>query len=419
LTPASCFADDNRRQPFESCPEVTLLSDPRRRLETALSPEALDLPESGILEVMKYGWDRPDLIRLWVGEGHLPTPDFIVAEASRAMAAGETFYTENRGIPELRAALARFHERLHGGRFEPEMFYVTGSGMQSIQIAVRAVASKGDEVVMPSPAWPNFPAAVRSHGAVPVEVTLDFHPDGWRLDLDRFFDAVTERTRALFVITPGNPTGWVMRQEEMAEIVAFARKRNLWLIADEVYARFWYGEGPVPSFWHEVEPGDKVLFTNTFSKNWAMTGWRVGWIAAAPELGQRVENLIQYNTSGVAKFMQRGCVVALDEGEDFIRMQVDQAKLGRRIVGEALAASNRVRYAPPEGAFYALFGVEGEPVSRDLAFRMIDEIGVGVAPGSAFGPGGEGFVRVCFQRDPVQLGEAMGRIADWLAGKRG
>lgn len=391
-----------------------LLSDPHGQLDAALSAEALDLPESGIIEIMKYGWNREGLIRLWVGEGHMPTPDLIVAETARSMAAGETFYTENRGIPEVRDALARYHERLFGGGFDPEMFYITGSGMQSIQIAVRAVATKGDEVVLPSPAWPNFPAAVRSVGAVPVEVTLDFDPGGWRLDLDRFFDAVTERTTALFVITPGNPTGWVMRQEEMAEIMAFARRRGLWLIADEVYTRFWYGDGPVPSFWREVQPGDRVLFTNTFSKNWAMTGWRVGWLAAAPELGQRIENLVQYSTSGVAKFMQRGCVKGLNEGEEFIALQVAQAREGREIVGEVLAGSNRVRYAPPDGAFYALFGIEGESDSRALAFRLIDEIGVGVAPGSAFGPGGEGFVRICFQRDPDQLREAMGRLAEWL-----
>lgn len=395
---------------------MSLLTDPGQHLETALSAEARLLPESGILEVMKYGAGRPDLIPLWVGEGHLPTPDFIVAEAAHSMAAGETFYTEQRGIPELRRALAKFHQRQFGGRFDPEMFYVTGSGMQSIQMVVRAVASKGEEIVLPSPAWPNFPAAVRSNGAVPVEVPLGFGEKGWQLDIARLFDAVGPRTRAIFIISPGNPTGWVMSQEEMAEVIAFARARDLWLIADEVYSRFYFGDGEVPSFWHEVRPGDKILFTNTFSKNWAMTGWRVGWIAAAPELGQVIENMIQYSTSGVAKFMQRACVTALEEGEAFIASQVAQATEGRRIVGAALSGSDRVGYAAPDGGFYGFFSVQGEPHSRSLAFRLIDEIGVGAAPGSAFGPGGDGFVRICFQRDPAQLEEAMGRIAQWLGG---
>ncbi|VAV99948.1 Aspartate aminotransferase [hydrothermal vent metagenome] len=393
---------------------MSLLTDPAQRLQTALSAEARALPESGIVEVVKYGAGRPGLIPLWVGEGHLPTPDFIVAEAARSMAAGETFYTEQRGLAELRHALAKFHQRQFGGRFDPEMFHVTGSGMQAIQMAVRAVATKGDEIVLPSPAWPNFPAAVRAQGAVPVEVPIDFGDKGWQLDIARLFDAVGPRTKAIFIISPGNPTGWVMSQEEMAEVIAFARARDLWLIADEVYSRFYFGDGPSPSFWHEVEPGDKILFTNTFSKNWAMTGWRVGWIAAAPELGQVIENMIQYSTSGVAKFMQRACVTALEEGEAFIAAQVAQAIQGRQIVSEALSSSNRLRYASPDGGFYGFFGIAGEPHSRSLAFRLIDEIGIGVAPGSAFGPGGEGFVRICFQRDPAQLQDAMDRIAQWL-----
>jgi len=395
---------------------LSLLSDPQRQLAPALSAEARALPGSGIIDVIKYGAGRDGLIPLWVGEGDLPTPEFITAEAARSLAAGETFYTDQRGIPELRQALANFHHRQFGGRFDADMFHVTGSGMQSIQIALRAVASRGDEIVLPSPIWPNFPAAVISQGAVPVEVPIDFTEGGWKLDIDRLFDAVGPKTRAIFVISPGNPTGMVISQAEMAQIIAFTRRRNLWLIADEVYSRFFHGDGPVPSFWHEVQPGDKVLFTNTFSKNWAMTGWRVGWIAAAPEIGQSIENLIHYSTSGVAKFMQRACVTALEQGENFIAAQTAQARRGRQIVGEAFAGSNRVRYAPPDGAFYGFFGVEGEPDSQSLAFRLIDDIGIGAVPGGAFGPGGEGFVRICFQRDPAQLTDAMGRIVDWLKG---
>jgi len=291
---------------------LSLLSDPGQQLEPALSAEARGLPDSGIIDMIKYGAGRADLIPLWVGEGDMPTPEFISAEAARSLRAGETFYTDQRGIPELRQALADFHWRQFGGQFDAEMFHITGSGMQAIQMAVRAVASRGDEIVLPSPTWPNFPAAVVSYGAVPVEVPIDFNEAGWKLDIGRLFDAVGPKTRALFVISPGNPTGMVISQAEMAEIIAFTRRHNLWLITDEVYSRYYYGNGPVPSFWHEVQPGDKVLFTNTFSKNWAMTGWRVGWIAVAPELGQKMENMIQYSTSGVAKFMQRACVVALE-----------------------------------------------------------------------------------------------------------
>jgi aspartate/methionine/tyrosine aminotransferase len=195
------------------------------------------------------------------------------------------------------------------------------------------------------------------------------------------------------------------------ELLALARRHGLWIIADETYSRFWYEAGlRAPSFYDVMAPDDRVLFVNTFSKNWAMTGWRMGWIAAHPSLGQTIENLIQYSTSGVAQFMQRAGVVAIDQGEDFIVQQVARARASRDAVCGVLAASGRCRFAVPSGAFYLLFAVEGETDTRRLAFRLIDEASVGLAPGTAFGPGGEAFLRLCFARDPQRMAEAAERI---------
>lgn len=383
-------------------------------LLTSLRSEARDAPESGIVEVFNYGRGREGLIPLWVGEGDLATPEFIQAAANRSLAAGETFYTYQRGIPELRQALAAYHQRTFGRAFSPERFFVTIGGMGAIQIAVRMIAGAGDEVVVPTPAWPNIAASVGVGGAVPREVAMRFGNAGWALDLDELFAAVGPRTRAIFLNSPCNPTGWTATREELEAILAFARQRGLWIIADEVYHRFSYGAARSPSFYDVAEDEDRVFYVNTMSKNWAMTGWRVGWLSAPPALGQVIENLVQYSSSGVAAFLQRGAVAALDDGDDFIALQVERARKGREIVCAGLGATGRVRFAEPAGAFYLFFSVDGEEDTRPLALRLVDEANVGLAPGAAFGEAGARFLRLCFLRSADQVEEATARLVRWL-----
>jgi aspartate/methionine/tyrosine aminotransferase len=381
-------------------------------LAEALHEAARTAPESGIVEAMNYGREREGLIPLWAGEGDLPTPAFICEAATRSLAAGETFYTYQRGIPPLREALARYHTALYGRTFSSDEFYVTGSGMQAIQIVIAMVAGAGDEVLIPTPTWPNAAAASGIVGARAVEVPMSFGNDGWSLDLDRLAAAVTPKTRALFVVSPSNPTGWTATRADLLALLGLARQHGLWIIADETYARFWYGEGQrAPSFFDVMDAEDRVLFVNTFSKNWAMTGWRIGWIAAHPSLGQVIENMIQYATSGVAQFMQRAAVTAIERGESFVTHLIERARRGREISCTALAATGRVRFAQPDGAFYLFFMVDGETDTRRLVMRLIDEANVGLAPGTAFGAGGERFVRLCFARNAEQLEAAVGRIA--------
>jgi aspartate/methionine/tyrosine aminotransferase len=382
---------------------------------SALRREAREVPDSGIVEVFNYGRGREGLIPLWAGEGDLPTPDFICDAAARSLASGETFYTWQRGLPELRSALARYHGRQFGREFPPERFFVTGGGMQAIQIAVAATAGTGAEVILPTPAWPNFAAAVGISGARPISVPLAFEGTRWALDLDRLFAAANERTRAIFINSPANPTGWTATEAELHAILSFARERRLWIIADEVYSRFVYdGVERAPSFYDLIDADDRVIFVNTFSKNWAMTGWRIGWLSAPPALGDVIENLIQYSTSGVAAFMQRGAIAALDEGEDFARMQIARAATGRAIVCEGLAGSNRVRFAWPDGAFYLFFTIDSAGDTGKLALTLVDEANIGIAPGTAFGPGGEAFMRLCFERKAEDLSEATRRLRAWL-----
>jgi aspartate/methionine/tyrosine aminotransferase len=383
--------------------------------KTALRPEALGAPENGIVELMDHGREREGLIPLWVGEGDLATPGFIGEAATRSLAAGETFYTWQRGIPELRAAIARYITTLYGRDVAPERFFVTGSGMMALQTVVRMLAGAGDDVILPTPAWPNFASVLGIAGARTIAVPMRLEASGWLLDGDRLAAAITPATRAIIINSPANPTGWTARREELAAILALARRHGLWLIADEIYGRFVYDGAPLAASFRDVmEPGDRVIFVQTFSKNWAMTGWRMGWIEADPSLGRTIENLIQYSTSGVAAFMQRSGVAALDHGESFVAHQIDRARRGRSIVCRGLAACEGIRFAEPAGAFYLFFSVDGVTDTRRLALRLVDEAAVGLAPGTAFGPGGEQYVRLCFARKAGDLDEAVRRLAPIL-----
>lgn len=381
---------------------------------------ARNLPESGIVEVLNYGMGRPGLIPLWAGEGDLPTPAFICEAAAAALHAGETFYTYQRGLPELRAAIAGYMARLYGGRPDPERYFVTGSGMQAIHVAFALALEAGDEILIPSPAWPNAAAAAQKMGAQAVSVPLLYGPAGFALDVDALERAVTPRTRAIFLNTPANPTGFVASREDLAAVLALARRHGLWIIADEIYGRFHFADGPrAPSFHDVMAPDDAILFVQTFSKNWAMTGWRIGWLEAPPALGQVIENLIQYSTSGVAAFLQRGAIAALEDGEPFVAEQIARARRGRDIVSTALLGTGKVDLVVPQGAFYLFFSIAGHGDVRRLGLTLVDEANVGLAPGTAFGPGGAGFMRLCFARGEAQLIEASRRLCDWIDRRAG
>ena len=384
-----------------------------------LRPEALAAPDSGIVEVFHRGFGKKGLIPLWAGEGDLPTPSFISDAAARSLAAGETFYTKQRGIPELREAIAAYMSRVYGKTFSPERYFATIGGMHAIQIAMRLTAGLGDEVIVPTPAWPNFVGSLTVNGAKPVLVPMRIENGRWRLEIDQIAAAITPKTRVIVINSPSNPTGWIASRAELKAIMDLAVKHGLWIVADEIYGRFVYdGSARAPSF-HDFPGGEeRVLYAQTLSKNWAMTGWRVGWLEAPQSLGATIENLIQYSTSGVATFVQRAAVTAISEGEPFLAQQIEVAKRGREIVLESTRRTNRIEMSAPDGAFYAFFRIDGINDVRQAALDLVDEANVGLAPGTAFGPGGEGYFRLCYARKSEDVAEAMRRIEAWAA-KRG
>ncbi|BDA83416.1 aminotransferase [Aureimonas sp. SA4125] len=379
-----------------------------------LRPAALAAPESGIVAVMNYGRTLDGVIPLWTGEGDVPTPSFIADAAARSLAAGETFYTWQRGIPELRRSIANYIGRTYDRPTDHERIVVTGSGMHAIQTVIACFAGEGEEVAYIGPTWPNFAAAVGVAGGYAREVALDWTETGWTLDLDKLRDAIGPKTRALFVNTPGNPTGWTADLPTLQAILEIVRETGITLIADEIYGRFHYAGGRAPSFHDIMEEDEPIFFVNSFSKNWAMTGWRIGWIEAPAAFGTVLENLIQYSISGVAAFMQRGAVAALDEGEAFIDLQVERAHKARDIFTDALLSTNRVAVVRPAGAFYSFFRIDGIDDTRAAAFTILEETRIGLAPGTAFGPAATTFMRACFHRRLDEIETAADRLQDWI-----
>ncbi|TVR10578.1 MAG: aminotransferase class I/II-fold pyridoxal phosphate-dependent enzyme [Salinarimonadaceae bacterium] len=379
-----------------------------------IRPEAAQTKVSGIVEVVDYGRLKPGLIPLWVGEGDLSTPAFIAEAATRSLAAGETFYTWQRGIPELRAAIAAYMGRVYGRSFSPDRFTVTIGGMHAMQIAARLASGEGDEVIVPTPAWPNFAGALGVAGARVVEVPMTLSELGWRFDANEIARAVTKRTRAIVINSPSNPTGWTATGEELRAVLELARDKGLWIIADEIYGRYVYDDaiaidGRAPSFHDYAQDDDLILYCQTMSKNWAMTGWRIGWIEAPAALGQTIENLVQYSSSGVPVFVQRAAITALEHGESFVAHQIARARRGREIVYDALAGIPGLVAPKPPGALYAFFALPGRD-ARATAFRLIDEAGVGLAPGGAFGDNARDCLRLCFARKAEDLEETMRRL---------
>lgn len=372
------------------------------------------MPLTQIGEVANLGRGDSDVIKLWFGESDLKTPEFINRAANKALAEGHTFYTWQRGIPPLREAIARYTQRVYGIDCKSDRITVMGSGMQVIALTAQAIIEPGDNVIVVSPAWPNVINAVQVMGGLPREVTLDFKNGRWHLDLDRLFAAVDGRTRALFINSPSNPTGWVMSSADQKTVLDFCRKNRIWLIADEVYARLVYDRPVAPSFLQHAGPDDPLIVVQSFSKPWAMTGWRLGWMTSPANFGDILAKPIQFNTSGSPAFLQYGALAAIEEGEEFLKYMVERCRAGGEIVFQRLAALPRVRVARPEATFYTFFAVEGMTSSLELAKRLVLETKVGLAPGSAFGAGGEGYLRLCFAQSPERLATAMDRMEPLL-----
>jgi aspartate/methionine/tyrosine aminotransferase len=368
------------------------------------------LTASRIRELVNEGVGRRDILAFWVGEPDLPTPDFIRKAGADAIAAGELFYTHNLGIPSLREALAGYVTRLHR-RTAPDEISVTSSGVSALMLASQLLLDPGDRVVEVVPLWPNLQEIPKILGAAVETVALEFSPSGWFLDIEKLLKALKPETKALYLNSPNNPTGWTVTREQQKAILEHCRKHGIWIFADDAYERLYFGEGGIaPSFLEIAEPGERVISTNTFSKSWQMTGWRLGWLVAPASLSADLAKLIEYNTSCAPVFVQRAGVAAVTQGEETIRIALERYRSARDYLVDALKEIPGVQVARPDGTMYCFLKIEGQADSLAFCKRLVREQGLGLAPGSAFGPEGEGYVRWCFAAEKARLAEGIARL---------
>lgn len=380
----------------------------------AARPTVAALQPSLIRKLANAAIGRTDVIPLWFGEPDKPTPEFIRAAAKDAIDEGQTFYQPNLGIVELRAALADYLNGLYAADFAVENIAVTPSGMSALAVALQCLVADGSAVVVPSPVWPNLPAAASILGADIVRVSIRPQSGGWRLDLDELFAACPPNTSALLINSPNNPTGWMLEDEEQRQIIDFCRRRDIWLIADEVYSRIVYDRDRAPSFADKVTADDKYLIVNSFSKSWAMTGWRLGWLTAPKAFIQTLETVAEFNFSSIFAPTQIAGITALHDGEPFIRASIARYRAALAAVSNCFAELPRVSFPLPRAAFYAFFAVEGVTDSYAFAEQALRQCGVGLAPGAAFGPQGEGYLRLCYAAELPLLERALRQMRPLL-----
>ena len=375
-----------------------------------------DLPGSKIREVANAGLGRDDVLAFWFGESDEPTPAFIRDAAMQSIARGETFYSHNLGLPELREALADYTSGLHRP-VDANRIAVTSSGVSGLMLATQALVGAGDEVVAVVPVWPNITAQPTILGAHVKRVSLQVQGGAWRLDMQALLDAITERTTMLLVNAPNNPTGWTLSRDEQQTILAHCRRTGTWIVADEVYERVYFKDGATcaPSFLDIADADDRLLVVHSFSKSFLMTGWRLGWMVAPVKLVDAMGKLIEFNTSCAPVFIQRAGLAALAGAADFVPGLVQRLRVCRDTLLPQLAALPGVEVAVPDGGLYAFFRVAGQGDSLAFAKRLVAEAGLGLAPGAAFGPEAEGWLRWCFaSHDPARLTLGVQRLAAFL-----
>ncbi len=368
------------------------------------------IEESKIREVANAGMGMTDLLAFWFGEPDQVTPALIRDAAIQALDHGATFYTQNLGIPRLREAIARYVSRLHRP-IEPTQVAVTSSGVSALMLVYQALFDPGDRVVIVTPVWPNVTEGPKILGAAVTRVSLHYD-HGWKLDLARLLAALTPGTRAVIINSPNNPTGWTMDRVAQEIVLAHCRKLGIWIIADDVYERLYFDSGAqcAPSFLDVAEENDLLVSANSFSKSWLMTGWRLGWIVAPPLLTEVLAKLIEYNTSCAPSFVQHAGIVALEQGERITQELLARLQTARDFLMQRLSALPGIRVASPPGAMYVFLGVDGMTDSVTFAKRLVTEAKLGLAPGAAFGPEGEGYLRWCFASSTERLDEGVRRL---------
>ena len=384
----------------------------------AVGSSAMRIPHSRIRELAEVAMTMDGVLKLYFGESNLPTPDYIKRAAQQAMADGYTFYTSNAGLPSLRETLARYYFRMHAVCLDPTSeIVVTASGVQALNLGIRCVIDPGDEALVLTPAWPNGSSNVAMANGTAIEIPQplihDKSGDRYGIDFAAMEAALTPRTRLLLYTSPSNPLGWVATVDEQRRLLDFARRHGLWLMADEVYERLNFTGAlaePAPSILRLATKDDALIVVQSFSKTYCMTGWRLGWIVARRDLAARATQLNEFVVSHAPSFTQKAAETALEDGEETLRGMLVKLQENRDFCMAAVERMPGFTVPRPDGAFYLFPKLDGLKDSFAFCKRLLLETKVGLAPGVAFGAGGEGSIRICYAAERHILEEAMGRL---------
>ena len=350
-----------------------------------------------------------DLVRLETGEPDFDTPGFVVDAAAEAAHDGATHYTATAGIDPLREAIAAKIERDNGIGVGPEGVVATAGAVDALATTFLTVVDPGEEVVLPSPDWPNYEPAIREAGGEPVRVPRS-PADGFALDVDGVVEAIGAETAAVLLCRPDNPTGRVFDESAVREIARVAAAHDAYVIADEVYERLLY-EGSRRSIVEIADDPSWVVSINSASKSYAMTGWRLGWLAAPHDVAEAATTLKQGLSLHPSTLAQHGALAAITGPQAEFEAMVEAYAERRDAVVDRIAGIPGVSCPRPEGAFYAFVDVSGlSGSSTDVAVRLLDEYGVSATPGEAFGPAGEGHLRFSYANSLERLETGLDRF---------
>lgn len=360
----------------------------------------------------------PGSLKLCYGESDMATPAFICDALDRAARDGHTFYTHTAGSPELRQSIAAKIHDLHHVPYEPSQIVATTGATMAIYAAIRALVGRGDNLVYISPAYALYSNAAIMSGAEARPVPLTLSGKRFVLDLDRVRAAIDGNTRLLVVNSPSNPTGWVISEPEQRALLELAERHDLVLLADEVYERLYYSGTIAPSFARLTANHDRLIVTNSFSKTYNMTGWRLGWAQSSERTIKTIYKAVEFMTSNPTAMVQQAGIAALRDGEAYIA-ELRAHYLSRRDqVARAFEALPGVTLPEPDGSFFAFPRVNHITDSSAFTAALVRETGVALAPGVAFGRDGEGYIRVCFASTADTLREALARIEKFVMNQR-
>jgi len=389
------------------------VSNPTATIAARLRHEVLGVAESPLVQIATAAEAMPGSMKLCYGESDEPTPEFICRAAGEAALAGHTFYTHTAGTPELREAIATKVNALHGVSYRPSEVMSTVGASAAIFTAVRACVGSGDNAIIISPAYAIFTNAVIMAGGEARSIPLERDGARYCLDLDRVRAAMDRNTKLIIVNSPSNPTGWVISAAQQHALAEVAEQCDARILADEVYERLVFDAPVAPSFARVVTNKDRLIVVNSFSKTYNMTGWRLGWAQSSESVIRQLYKAAEFITSNPTAVVQQAGIVALRDGEPFVTDLRARYASRRALVISAFAKLSGVSLLHPDGAFYAFFRVDGLTDSASCALDLLHRIGVAWAPGSAFGPSGEGHVRLCFAASDQTLARALTALTQY------